>query len=292
MSKRFYHYTSADGVLGILEIGKIRLQLFEANYMNDKTEGVEIYKQLEAACEQLEKQNEITSVQKVEIIQYAKNNACNYPVCFFTQDANDTDFAFKRCRVFVMSFSESSDSLPMWNYYGNYGYCLHFTENLIARLWNPTLFPYYHYFASDIVIYSDSQKIADLQSIVLKNKEKTDYREKICGEINSKRFFFKCKDFNYEKEYRILVAVPDEVAKSSIKQSCPEIKYKNKSGMIRPYIEIELPEDQRTSLLGGVTIGPLTDSQMARNGLSRLLIDRGYFCAAANLVPSQVPVRF
>ena len=188
-----------------------------------------------------------------------------------------------------MCFSEVSDSLPMWKYYGNHGYCLHFTKELILRLQNPTFFPYYHYVDFGAVIYSDTQKIKELREIVLRNCAEKHYKENICREINRKRFFFKHNGFDYEKGHRILIAIPNEILDSETKHFCPQIKYKTKSDRILPYIELELNVTQDTPLLSGVTIGPLTDNQLARKSLFNLLKDRGYMYAAGNIVPSNVP---
>lgn len=289
MYKQLYHYTSADGVLGILQNQKIKFMLSETTYMNDKTEGLDIYQHLETVCKQLEQENEITSLQKGDIIQYAKNNPCSYPVLCFS---GKTGIDIVRCRMFSISFSEDSDSLPMWNYYGNRGYCLHFSNKLWLRIHNPTFYSDYCYVSSDNVVYSDVQKNEEIRNIILQNKDKADYKEAICTEINFKRFLYKSEDFDYEKEYRILIGIPDEKIDPAKKCTCFEIKYQNKSGIIRPYIEIELNLSPGESLLSGVTIGPLTDSQIVRNGLSHFLQDKGYFRAAANMVPSKIPVRF
>jgi len=83
-----YHYTSSDAVMNILQKDKIVLQLTQADYMNDTTEGNEIYEHLKSACSDLLNEQKISKEQyeKILALQYCYSQ--EYPTVYLNNEKN------------------------------------------------------------------------------------------------------------------------------------------------------------------------------------------------------------
>lgn len=116
-----YHYTSESGVKGILQKEKLVLQMTKADCLNDAAEGKEIFIHLKEVCEQLVKEGKLLQTQANKILDLGNNFEPELPTSYFYKNKEGLDaftIKYRRCEMYVMSFCEEKDYLPMWNYYG------------------------------------------------------------------------------------------------------------------------------------------------------------------------------
>lgn len=281
-----YHYTSGIATLGILKKDKIILQLTHANYLNDTTEGIEIYEHLKKACKNLIARNEITIEQFSKILELEKSYPQEYPVLYMGSNQGNASLAYKSCDVYTMSFCHNSDSLPMWNYYANtnqQGYCLHFNkkcfESYFSRIES--------FCWARPIVYLEEEKVKHMEELIVDSLSGENYIQAIGDDINLERYFYKHPAFQHEEEYRLLVAMPTKTSKETF-----EINFKTKNGYIVPYIELEI-EDDAMFFLKGITLSPyIGNAGLAENGIKLFLSKNGFNYAANNIYRSKIPVRF
>lgn len=122
-SRILFHYTSAEGLFGILQ--NRRLRATEFTFMNDPSEVV-------FAAEQVRKRllEEIDSgVQEPELL-----GSIQAAVSFLERDYIDpySPHQYQEDRSFLTSFSDRDDHLTLWRLYaGQAGYCIGFDQSLL-----------------------------------------------------------------------------------------------------------------------------------------------------------------
>ncbi len=286
--EHIYHYTSGNGVLGILQKDKIVLQLTKADSVNDTTEGLDIFAHLNEVCGNLLQQGVINQFQHDEIIKLKETPNSELPTSYAGEswvilNRQETD-------VFVMSFCKDKDSLPMWNYYANYGqqgYCLHFNK----KHFEGYVKGFDCHYMFDDVIYSEEDKRHLLETLITNSLKSQDYMLLIADEINLYQYLFKHSAFQYEKETRLIIAVPKET-----KEPTFNIEFKNSRGYIVPYIEWEITKEsypeKHMFLFDGITISPLANKELENRNMSLFLDKRNYPIASMKIENSQIPIRF
>lgn len=283
-SKCVYHYTGANTIPNILREDKLVLRLTHTDYMNDMSEGKQIYSILQNTSKQLLAEKRISIELYQKIITLIKIPSLEFPIKY--RDRNNAYYIeWKECDAYTMSFSTDSDNLPMWNYYANAGYCLHFNTYFLEKLF-PVEFPCYC--KSEPITYESEMKEKIAENILrIAQLEAGEIEEKLYDYISDIRYFCKADAFLHEKEYRLFLAVPKDS-----KKLIP-IKLFDRDGYERPCIEIEIDDFLlMQKLIQGITVGPLTNDECAVQELLSLIKERAYTRIAQNVQFSNIPVRF
>ncbi|MFR6290969.1 MAG: DUF2971 domain-containing protein [Peptococcaceae bacterium] len=310
-TKQIFHYTSINGLEGILNNKK--LHFTNIKYMNDKDEII-------AGLESMLNFFEI-SKEKQEIIL---SNYMNI-----------------KTETFVCCFSLENDSLPMWNYYTkeihNQGYNIEFDDKkLVESILRQNPFLDGCDFSFGVVEYSKDNNSAYGQNIVnevlalmkrfiFKNyiqeiekqlviTEKTvlENWEKEIGDIETRAkelpiylyngekcsferilssdyiLFIKRDCFKQEQEFRIVITVPDKLL--SYLQEKKVYKFRVNNGVLIPYLELSFSAE----VVKSITISPTVQSDLIELSIQDFLkycklevSDFSKFIRRSN-----VPVRF
>lgn len=122
MGNLLYHYTSADAFVSMLNHAKANsskeLAFWASNvyYMNDTKEMTIVFEELERVLPKIEEVLGITenAFSKIDFLRYIENNKVIEVI---------KNFFYERIfrEVYVISFSDQRDTLPMWSLYGSNG---------------------------------------------------------------------------------------------------------------------------------------------------------------------------
>jgi hypothetical protein len=248
-----YHYTSIDGLEGIISEKKIRAT--HISYLNDAREYVEIF--LKSAHTFYNRQDRVEKEYKdifSPLFDLTKNWIDNDPL---TTQHND---------VYVCSLSEKKDDLNQWRGYaitGGYqiGFCFNYLQEAAKKSDN--------YFWLFPCIYEDSDKTQIIERLfkeaVTKFDEKGSDAKKIQSWfISTLRYIapiFKDANFKDEKEWRLF-------AEKSWND--PNRRFRKRNGIFVPYIDIDLSLDGKISL-SEIVIGPGINNHHAMYSLSSFI---------------------
>ncbi|NLB54650.1 MAG: DUF2971 domain-containing protein, partial [Lentisphaerae bacterium] len=245
----FYHYTDADGLLGILKEKAPVLRFSRFDCLNDVSEGQDIDEHFQAVCGSL-LINPKYDKKKITAIRNCRPNnevviSYDHQKLDLTPTKDETDlyarkpfakFGAFQAEVYMCCFSSLQDLLPMWNYYSNghayQGYCIGF---------HPEMFDSFERYAHDAkgtqmdgckleiikVIYDDHEKeqilarritdILDYESYLKLTSENT--KNYITIMLNSLRFVFKRAAFSHENEFRVIFFKPKNMGKAGLDES-------------------------------------------------------------------------
>ncbi|MBO4643669.1 MAG: DUF2971 domain-containing protein [Alphaproteobacteria bacterium] len=270
-----YHYTSQDGLKGIIE--NKHLFFSDARFLNDKTEIAHFYQLLENHIHEIDIKNEELKIILNEIASI--NN----------ETPSDNNF-------YVLSFSHDNDSLSMWNYYTkskeNRGYNLHFlSNNLYENILSQT--------SPNIcicgnVIYDETDQLKILKEIIqeidnfytnfssenLKEASQETLRIIIEYTLHICSIFMKNKSFSCENEFRIVIQY------MSINKNIENLDFRISQGIFIPYIKIPID----TNDIKGITLSPTQHSSDALLGIKEFLKSKGLDHIECN--ESQIPIRY
>lgn len=305
-----YHYTSPSGLLGIVgneENSKnAKLWFTRWDSLNDKNERYDIqevlkeYKELKGDSIPKEFQDAIqelidTDVTKWELHPILWRNNTNGISSMNLSAPDPYD-------IYICSFSEDGDSLPMWNYYSKSSHYEGYALGIDVAKWGEHV-KELNGCAPEIrrVIYQRENKINELDKIVLdcnKFLEK-DISKKLPETIRTTRMnhvkqglllwiaglqlVFKDKHFSHENEVRVILRIPKD---KDISNELPT-KYRQGYGYTIPYVEIPVPKEAITS----VRVGPLFDKELAKKNVNvkEMLESRGCSC---NVYTSEISIRY
>ncbi len=284
-----YHYTSENGIMGILQKDEVLLWLTKADSLNDRTEGKDIFEHLLIVCKDLLNNKQITQEQYSKIAELKNKSTTTFPVICIESIKSTIEHkptkllekAYYECDIYTMSFCKEKDYLPMWNYYGSsekQGYCLHFnSENLKDFIEGKV-----YWTEIKEIIYNDDEKQKLLKKIILESINHDDYLKKISLYIDEYKYFMKNKCFEYEKEVRLLFAVPKN------DNDTFDIKFRVNHGTIIPYIEVPI-----TNILAitGITIGPFADMELMKRNLE-FYTDSIKSAITTKIEETKIPIRF
>lgn len=292
-----YHYTSQQGLEGILQNRNIDFRFTRMDCLNDITEGNGIIEYYKNACKELLQSEEIGKDYFELII-----SVLPLEVELFIYDDIIENVKLKTGSVaefisYVFSFSSSSDSLPMWNYYlknAYYdGYNLGFSPSKLKERFH------YHpfkcgYLSEFIVVEYDKCEKDDIIKDYLRalyayrcedDAELSETKEAISRELSKWRYSFKEDSFSHEKEVRLVIKVPLNDDKTEFAPFFKnELRY-NKEDKIPKYISASVYDKMA---LSEITLAPSADE----NKLKKLLLvleDKGY---DVKVNFSKIPVRF
>lgn len=300
-SDSLFHYTSLDGLLGILrETGPV-LWFSQYDSLNDTTEGVHILEVYQDVCEELLANGKIDSVfnQAVHDVKPLTKEVFLSHLKQLKEVEKPIDITHY-CKVqesqkYICCFSKNQDSLPMWNYYTkgdkyegyNIGFCFQRTRQYgvqycYGKGYNLDLFT---------VIYDDNEKKQIIQRKIeeLYSFYKDDARETTLTRIKNilsnylKNLALKFKQncFQHEEEVRAILTVPKGNTEFTV-------KYRSKAGYRIPYVEVSFPPQ----IISGITVGPLLNDQTALNNIQQFLRARHYAFNDKDIGKSEIPIRY
>ena len=296
--EKVYHYTTPEGLIGILKSDGIQLWFSKSDCLNDKVEGRFIYRLFHQKMFEMKEYGDITD----EFYQKFNDGYSNDSDIFdFVTDIPRTiDINELSTRTlppdphyFICCFSKNQDSLPMWNYYtkgmNNRGYSIGLlTSELKSSIQKRSKFD----MRLRNVIYDKDEQDKYIERLILQAYINC----KILGERYTRDIFkfyldewrlnFKPECFAHEEEIRMIFSTRVTRTPNNDTSNTYEQKFRNNSGYVIPYFEHFIDKDALTS----VTTGPLLDGESSQNGIAYLLHCRGY--KGISLRTSKVPVRY
>lgn len=294
MPEIIYHYTSSDGLHGILSSGI--LYFTDSLFLNDRSERKNFYQILE------------------QHLAYGKNPLYQ-ALCRRYFDRQDNIFCRlasvdpaeeTACRYFVLSCSQEQDSLPMWNYYTRgmhaAGYNLHFrTKLLLSQLsgnpltmaltgGQPILYR--------PVLYNETEKETCLRrllqafSVKWKAMDSEEERRWLLEALDrcfeKMSLFYKDKAFSHEREVRVVVPTNNRQIQKVLREEKAEIyRFREVRGAQVPFLALDVLEKGR--VIAGVTAGPALGKEMAVKGVEYMLQHYGF---PKTCKVSSVPLRY
>ena len=204
---------------------------------------------------------------------------------------------------FVISLSQTRDSLPIWGMYGGNGtgvalgfdlrlYYIELEQEGGCRRFDITHINFDDIHAIDME-YDTLEKFKTCYGIVRSDYHK--YWESVCGITDGKEIaqrqlkalssmimyaapFIKHNAYRYEKESRII----------KFHESITDIKFRtNAKGTIIPYLEVPIP----TSALKEIIIGPCCNFNLIKKSLEIILLQKGIKTDDIEITPSSQPYR-
>jgi len=276
---KIYHYTSADALFGILKSGDgkktFTIRLSRVDYMNDIYDGKDVFDFIFYECVNSGQVNLSDSFKQyvialVESLQKGQ---------FFDESSRQVSY--------ISSLSIDGDSLPMWRNYttngGGYNISLdtsslwdcctkHSTMALI-----PVVYEY------DLMVSILHAMLSAFSFIWERDKENaTKLKMILFRYMMSAKLSFKHPSFSHEQEIRLLKIEPRKVGNNQSE------KYTIANGIMRPYIEAEIPK----SIFSGVTIGPLLEADAAKRTVEDVISAYGGWGGSCKVDISVAPIRF
>lgn len=276
-----FHYTGANALTSIISgIGEFdenndifTLRFSRVDYMNDIYDGGEIF-------------NFIFQEYIASKLNNANDSFISYVKQMVEQRHSGTYSNTKRVS-YICSLTVDGDSLPMWRNYtsSNGGYNIEFDAKTLAEyrsdgyMQDLILIP---------VIYDCEIMLKIVESMLNKLSEFWNEENKDCFEdlLHNFIFFsklsFKHPSFSHEQEIRLLRSG------KRIYDVNPFENYSEMNGILRPYINVEIP----TVAIQGITVGPLLEAevagQMVKDMIGRYMPLENHI----NIKMSVAPIRF
>jgi len=300
--KRIYHYTSPQGLYGIL--GNSTIRFTDCQFLNDKSEYTHIKKPLYKAFEEVRK--DLRNDFETSILEMLNEDFESDDIKISGRGPELTLY-FSRKRYYVFCASTAQDSLGMWNYYvkgGNYqGYNIGFGISQLLDCFSTIENPEVDVFYGQ-VIYREKDQINLLKDLILKaDQELEDKLRHVVGEedfsireqeikgevlnyIENYRLFFKDEVFSNEKEYRFILKLPLEYTPNAHDPIL--IGFDVKNGIFTPYCELSISKEKT---IDSIILSPMLESELAKQGLNRYLKLKGYN-NKITIGQSKVPIRY
>jgi hypothetical protein len=297
-----YHYTSPDGLLGIVKDKGVNLRFTRYDCVNDLSEGRDVVRCYSLACRELFDEGVIGSnfydaVHDIELdISAVMSFNINKRLSLSGRESDIGEENMPlRCEAYICCFSRNGDSLPMWNYYSkkgvNQGYNVGFDSGLTEReniiLENESI-----NMEMVSVIYNDDEKINDIKRIIEAVYKKygsepdcVNCRLLISDELKKRMFRFKSQFFAHEQEIRLVLYVPVEFPEDFSETERLRIKYTSQNGYLIPYVDILYEKE----LLSRITVGPLLEKDISIRTLETIKTNYSY---GYEIITSSVPIRF
>lgn len=282
-TKYIYHYTSPNGLKGILTDEK--LHFTDRNFLNDASEGSYVLDLV------------INNTEKVCVYSQALQNDIKSR-CIERKDS----LISEHFHTYQCSFSTNEDSLCMWYYYTKSnsikGYNIAFETPLLLESLLPQHKPddgKYLKPMSGSVIYNEKDQLDIIKLVIDAFEEISEevynnhYYVKqtvdlIIDKILSHGMFFKMPYFIIEEEFRIVyvsMIFPDMAARGIP----TEEKFREVRGYFIPYIERSFNPQS----ISEIRMSPTLDIKQTQASLQRLLPEK---YSHVNIQPSNIPVRY
>ncbi len=291
-----YHYTSAEGLHGILSSGI--LYFTDSLFLNDRNERKNFYLLLEDYLKKWDGEGRFK--------EQLQNRYFGEPNDILRNLTATNPADKKAARYFVLSCSTERDSLPMWNYYTHSihaaGYNIHFkTDELVRQLQEHPLIDKItgrNKLLWGKILYNQKEKEKDLAKCLsrywkkwssLSSQEK---RQQMMGEMDLSfelmSLFYKEPAFSHEKEVRIVIPTNNEkVHNIPEEQGEKQYQFRKVRGMQVPFLALNVVE--KGKVITGVTAGPALDHELTVNGVEYMLY---YYGFPQTCKVSAVPLRY
>lgn len=275
--KTIFHYTSADGLNGILCNSQLWFTRWDS--LNDTSEHRYIHSLIKTCLNELNLDDTFT--------EYL--HAINKMFLSFKQDNSNIQIDKN---IYLASFTTNGDSVPLWTHYTksaqNNGYCIGFDSDCIRESFKGMSF------SINPVIYDENKQkeiirgfIKILYSIfkhIHNDSEHAnyaraglqDYFEFFSTKVGC---FFKRPEFQHEQEIRIQMRID---AMQAIGKN--EIKIRTSNGLLVPYISIPIKKESITE----ITSSPTLEASAAYNGIRTAATLYGY---SVDIKHSKLPLR-
>lgn len=304
-----YHYTSPAGVKAI--IGSQSIRFTDCQFLNDKSEYIHIHKPLIRAIDEIKENLIHDFIPDIISEMFNDNYETELLVVSPRSDINpEMKQRYIKQRYYIFCTSSLKDSLNMWNYYvkgGNYqGYNLGLAINNILKsflvlkddnvelLYGKVLYKeadQIDYLKEGITnidhsLHTGSKVIHDINT---KSNYYDDLYDKAKGQLldflESTRLFFKDEAFKDEDEFRFVIKLPTEYVKKE--HSVLHVDYDVRGGIIVPYCTLSIEK----ASIKSITLSPMLDKDLAKQGLNRFLADCKYE-DKLEINQSQIPIRY
>jgi hypothetical protein len=274
-----FHYTTADGLVGILSEKKIRAT--NIRYLNDRSE-------LVFAADQIR-----------DVIDKNMPRWCGAEIIIRDALARFLDLQ-ERTDYYVACFCADGNLLNQWRTYGaaGGGYSIGFNmDGLIHALSKQPvdwLLPivYDPSTAQELVLAAcDRARDLWIRWNALPDggavNPTANCTASLAVELMSLRSVFKHHDFSPESEYRIIVEVPGW--RTLDPGSIPPLRFRTKNGIVVPYVDFPLSADAANPPVTSIRIGPTADRELSLKSVQMLLKLYGY--EAVTVDASEIPIR-
>jgi hypothetical protein len=273
-----YHYTSTDGLLGILASG----ELWATNvlYLNDSAELADAITVLDSALEDSE--------------SWKLHDLVRFMLRSMTGHLREMPLDY-----FVVCFCEEGDLLNQWRAYGSRGagYSVGFDAGALSGVAAIKKVEYDPTKKKEII----TQRVAVVRSILesisgkLQPSSDDDYRQllsflnRIAANFAPTLASMKHPTFKQEQEWRLVVmqsALPDPGGQNRL-----PIRFRNIEGRLVPYVALRLtPQTAETvTSISEVRYGPASNPKLTEKALLDLL--REHKCLSTKVNGSEVPLR-
>lgn len=274
-----YHYTTTASLLGMLkdcsrENPNLTMWATHCNYLNDRSEfllGRELCNK--AICEHAEELG-IPDAEKIKnIINDSAVTSFTKDLCFGSSTSPQT---IGGGYPYLFSLSRAKDSLPMWGLYakdGN-GIAVVFDEEALKKQ-----------FRGKNCFYCQENDTSPIKKLIAKAYVtiidpclKQDDGIIIFGlqqvytELSS---YIKHKSFEFEQEFRVIAT------------ESTHISFREKAGLIVPYVEQKIP----VKCIKGIIVGPTSDFGRMKEALTILLMNKDIDICKIDIIQSEVPYR-
>lgn len=275
LPKMLYHYTSIDGLMGIL--GSNSIWASNIRYLNDKTEFTSTIEKLEKECGQLFKGRARDRFKKA-LFDFFKGSEI-----------------LEKFDIYVFSFSEEGDLLSQWRGYClNCGFSIGFDfsglEKLKSKLPTWFLLPCFYYddkkYRKELV-----ELIGETFDVMVQTKSQNDMAsdEKIIKDIlrdHTERIMqvgaiFKSNSFSAESEWRLIHFRKKD-------DNLKDIKFRKGNSMIIPYIEFGVENKYTNTPIKEIIIGPAPYQSLSKESVEKLLDSKKMKCTVTK---SKIPFR-
>lgn len=267
MEDLLYHYTSQDGLIGIIESKSIWAS--NIHYLNDSKEFQHAIDELKA------------------IIYNRKKNQNNELIKKLYNSIEGSIGSFSRINIFVASLTEKGDQLSQWRGYcqNGAGYSIGFSKSEIESLSNQQGFT----FKPCIYAVQQQRKLLTEPLERLEKKIISSSGDPELAISCTSQFFseflqiaplLKHRAFSEEQEWRLVSGIV----------SSTDNRWKTRSGSstLIPYFEFSLNNNDH-SPIRNVIPGPGPNQELTTNALMTLLTLNGVNEVSAS--PSQIPYR-
>ena len=280
-----YHYTSSEGLLGILR--DKTLWFTDTMGLNDSSEGNYIWEILEECLEGNYDEKFNTSIKALEKDSYEIDD--------------DMKGTFEPHSYFICSFSENQDSLQMWNYYtkniNSVGYNICFDrQHLIKSVkeWDKN----FEVTLCQVIYDKEKQKewMKSALDLIYKywKKHKKNYRLELLSCLQylfaRVRIVFKHPSFANEQEVRLVVELAGSQFFDNLttmpKQK--EVKIRIVNNMFVPYLEVPFKEP---SIIKQITTSPIIKDDTIVDSVYLLLYKYGEI-DSCEIKRSEIPLKY
>lgn len=279
------HYTSSNGLLGILQSQS--LWFTELSGLNDSTEGTYIWDIVKECLANNYDEDFNAAIMALEEDQYKL--------------PDNTEGEVKPKLYFICSFSESSDSLSMWNYYtksvNSVGYNICFDKQKLLKKVEKDC-PDFEVKLFKVLYDVNKQKelISTQLNIIYKHWKRLWSRDRAVlleyfkVSIEFSKVGFKHPSFVNEQEVRLVIELDgdqflDNLSKKPLQK---EVKLRVVNNEFIPYIESKFKD---LNVIQRITASPIIKDKDAVDSLVLLLYKYG--CVdVCEICASKIPLRF